>query len=172
MGVLDSILLNEKSISRELHGFLQMKAFPTSELAIVRKEVKAFKEHQEVVLQSRSDQMGGGMIDVKLISIIAAAAGSQSTADLTQNVINSSPSKNADAGVEGDLAALFGGYDDLIGLLTAENRLCERKLLMFGNRRQEEEDRRVVYMKKMARAKALQDAQERDPANFKNQRSF
>ena len=43
---------------------------------------------------------------------------------------------------------------------------------MLRNRRQEEEDKRIMYMKKMAKIKAMQEAEQRDPANFRNQRNY
>lgn len=57
-----------------------------------------------------------------------------------------------------------------MAILSAENKLCERKLLLMACRRQEEEERRALYLKKLARAKAVEDTQARDPANFRNQR--
>jgi chorismate mutase len=41
---------------------------------------------------------------------------------------------------------------------------------MMACRRQEEEERRAQYVKKLARAKAAEDNQARDPANFANRR--
>ena len=67
---------------------------------------------------------------------------------------------------------LSNGYDQLISILTSENKLCERKLIIFNNKRIEEENKKLSYMRKIAKSKQLEEAQSLDPANFRNQKNF
>ena len=67
---------------------------------------------------------------------------------------------------------LSNGYDQLISILTSENKLCERKLMIFNNKRIEEENKKLSYMRKIAKSKQLEEAQSLDPANFRNQKNF
>ncbi len=67
---------------------------------------------------------------------------------------------------------LSNGYDQLISILTSENKLCERKLIIFNNKRIEEENKKISYMRKVAKSKQLEEAQSLDPANFRNQKNF
>jgi len=67
---------------------------------------------------------------------------------------------------------LSNGYDQLISILTSENKLCERKLIIFNNKRIEEENKKLTYMKKIAKSKQLEEVQSLDPANFRNQKNF
>ena len=55
------------------------------------------------------------------------------------------------------LSTLSNGYDNLVMILTSENRLCERKLNIFNNKRYEEEEKRIITMKKIARLKAIEE---------------
>lgn len=110
--------------------------------------MKAFKDHQDFIL------LNSGASN-------KTDAGAITQTDGVATLLS---------GEEGANSMLSSGYDDLVQILSAENKLCERKLLMMGSRRQEEEERRVLYMKKLARVKAQDDTQARDPANFRNQR--
>lgn len=67
---------------------------------------------------------------------------------------------------------LSNGYDQLISILTSENKLCERKLIIFNNKRMEEENKKLSYMRKIAKSKQIEEVQSLDPANFRNQKNF
>ena len=71
-----------------------------------------------------------------------------------------------------NLSFLSNGYDNLISILTSENKLCERKLTIFNNKRLEEENKKMIIMRKIAKIKQLDEAQSLDPANFRNQKNF
>ena len=167
LSILDAILLTEKTIFRELEALAELRAYPSAELVLIRKEVKAFKDHQDFILlnsgeHKKGDGEGMGMMLQQQQGEMGSAMGGDGSAA-------------GPVGVNGALSGeeimkLSSGYDDLVQILSAENKLCERKLLMMGSRRQEEEERRVLYLKKLARAKAQEDNQTRDPANFRNQR--
>ena len=154
LNILDSILLTEKTILRELEMLADLRAYPSAELVLIRKEVKVFKEQQEAIL-TKTESVGGKG------NAVAVSHREASSAAVAGGV---------DATVEDVTSGLTSGYDDLVAILSAENKLCERKLLMMGCRRQEEEERRALYLKKQARVKAIEDNQSRDPANFRNQR--
>lgn len=160
LSILDAILLTEKTILRELEALAELHAYPSAELVLIRKEVKAFKDHQDFILLNSGDS--------KKVDAGAIMQGDASSAAGTDGG-SSGGGGNVMSGEEMNMM-LSSGYDDLVQILSAENKLCERKLLMMASRRQEEEERRVLYMKKLARAKAQDDSQTRDPANFRNQR--
>jgi hypothetical protein len=44
-------------------------------------------------------------------------------------------------------------YDDLVGILNMERQLCDRKLDQLTSKRRDEEDRRAILSKRVARAK-------------------
>jgi len=150
--------LTERTIVRELEALAELRAYPSAELVLIRKEVKAFKDHQDFILLNSGDNKkpDAGVI-------MQSDAGSAAGTDSSAGAANGAPGEEMNS-------MLSSGYDDLVQILSAENKLCERKLLMMGSRRQEEEERRVLYLKKLARAKAQDDSQTRDPANFRNQR--
>jgi hypothetical protein len=159
--ILDAILLTEKTLTQELELLSELRVFPSAELALVRKEVKAFKDHQEQVLSKSATDAGASVGGGQRAAPGGALSGPGATGEVEEGA-------NPGAGAGG----LGTGYDDLVAILSAESKLCERKLLMLGRRRQEEEDRRVLLGKKVARARALEEAQARDPANFRNQQRF
>jgi hypothetical protein len=156
LSILDAIVLTEKTIYRELEMLADLRAYPSAELVLIRKEAKTFKEQQEQILNKTGSDIGkteagGGAVSQRDAAAAAAAGG-------------------VDATLEELASGLTSGYDDLVAILSAENKLCERKLLMVASRRQEEEERRAAYQRKLARAKVAEDTQVRDPANFRNQR--
>ena len=161
LSILDAILLTEKTILRELEALAELRAYPSAELVLIRKEVKAFKDHQDFILLKSGENK---KLDGE--GATASEAGTASSADGSGGPVG------ANGALSGEEVTLMlsSGYDDLVQILSAENKLCERKLLMMGSRRQEEEERRVLYLKKLARAKAQDDNQARDPASFRNQR--
>lgn len=149
LSILEAILLTEKTIYRELEMLTELRAYPSAELVLIRKEVKAFKDQQDFILSKAGEnKLDGAQADAA--GLDGQSAGNGSSDDLT-SMLNS-------------------GYDDLVAILSAENKLCERKLMLMSCRRQEEEERRALYVKKLARAKVQEDNQSRDPANFRNQR--
>lgn len=151
LSILEAILLTEKTIVRELEMLTELRAYPSAELVLIRKEVKAFKDQQELILSKSGE-------NTKLDGAQAEAAGMDGA-------------QGSGGASTDDLSSMLSsGYDDLVAILSAENKLCERKLMMMACRRQEEEERRALYLKKLARAKAQEDNQSRDPANFRNQR--
>jgi len=46
-------------------------------------------------------------------------------------------------------------YDDLVGILNMERQLCDRKLDQLTSKRRDEEDRRAILSKRVARAKVV-----------------
>ena len=180
LSILDAILLTERKIVRELELLMEMKAYPSAELVLIRKEVKAFKEQQEFILsKSAENSTSKGEAAALLQREATGNSAGAGTSVGAGNGANASdpqmpPTSVSAAALGGDDVAIMlsSGYDDLVAILSAENKLCERKLLMMGSRRQEEEERRALFMKKIARAKAMEDNQARDPANFRNQLRF
>lgn len=60
----------------------------------------------------------------------------------------------------------------VVELRDLEIKLSERKLTLLHTRRQDELEARALYQKKLARAKAAEDSQSKDPLNFRNQTGF
>jgi len=50
LAILNAILLTERAISKEIVLFMDLRVYPSMELAVVRKDVKAFKDHQDFIL--------------------------------------------------------------------------------------------------------------------------
>lgn len=156
LNILEAILLTEKTIVRELEMLSELRAYPSAELVFIRKEVKAFKDQQELIL-SKPGENSNSKLSSSDVGAVVVVDGQGSVGGTSSEDISS---------------MLSSGYDDLVAILSAENKLCERKLMMMACRRQEEEERRALYLKKLARAKVQEDNQARDPANFRNQQRF
>jgi len=111
----DFLLNIERLVSSEYKLMMELCVFPSAELALIRKDMKAFKERD----------------------------------------------RDRDSSAEDEVAAV-----------ETEARLCEKKLSIIRARRQEEQAARAAAQKKLAKLKALEESQARDPANFRNQRRF
>jgi hypothetical protein len=53
---LNTILNSERFVSREIHSLFELASFPQSELAIVRKEMKLFKEFQQKLIEESENK--------------------------------------------------------------------------------------------------------------------
>ncbi len=152
MELLTNILNIENAISREIQAFMKLQIFPMQELNSIRKEIKMFKEQQEEIL-------------LKLQSNNAVE-----DSQASNKKSNDSKSKKNQASSSAiNLQSLTNGYDNLMTILLEENKLCDKKLMLLNIRREAEEEARLAYMKKMAKLKAAEDNQSKDPSNFKNQ---
>ena len=116
----------EKAITLEVSNFERIGIYPSAELAIIRKDLKNFKEKE---LQIRSEEP-----------------------------------ENAAAGVNGSNRDWL---DE--NLLRHELRMSEKKYDLLQRRRQDDDLSRATSERKVAKAKALEELQARDPANFANQ---
>lgn len=115
LSLLNSILTLEQMISNEIQDFLALNIFPTAELSIIRKEIKAFRDHQEAAIVQQNGQR--------------------------LNVSSSSPGQTAGEGDEG--AGGSGGgssnpYEFVLAALNHEKTLCDRKLHVLATRKKEE----------------------------------
>lgn len=126
-GAANSVLSLEQAVSEEIVALTDLKTFPSAELVLIRKEVKAFKDLQEAAGVSTEGLSG--------------------------------------AGADGPKA-----HENMMAVADAEQRMCNRKLELLRARRHEEQEARAILMKKIARARALEEAQAKDPANFRNQK--
>ena len=48
--ILNAILLTERAITKEIALLMELRVYPSMELAIIRKEIKSFKDHQDYIL--------------------------------------------------------------------------------------------------------------------------
>jgi hypothetical protein len=60
--------------------------------------------------------------------------------------------------------------EDYVAMLAAESKLGDRKLSMLRNRRLDEQDNRQANARRVARVRAIEESQAKDPANFSRQR--
>jgi len=101
------------------------------------------------------------------------SSSSGNSSSTPNQVIHRDIMTNSDNNHKNDtLSFLTNGYDNLITILTSENKLCERKLNIFNTKRLDEENKKINFMRKIAKLKQLEEAQSLDPANFKNQKNF
>jgi hypothetical protein len=110
----------ERETTIELQTLQELKIFPTAEIAVIKKERKAFLDSTALKLDVPGDQE------------------MQQSDNSTEQELN----------------------------------LSERKLSIIRNRRMEEQELLVNVQKKALKAKQIEEAQARDPANFRNQRKF
>ncbi len=148
--LLNYIFNSEQLISHEIVGFQKLQCFPAQELNIIRRDIKSFKDQQEHML-STSHILSGS--DVPSDSQLDKRTGKK-----VNDVVDRSTVKPGD-----------DSYENLVAILEEESKLCERKLQMLSQRREFEEESRLHLMRKMAKLKAMEDTQAKDPNNFKNQ---
>lgn len=149
------MLATERATTDELRALMEFRIFPTAELAIIRKEVKGFKEFQE---ECRVAVPLGTSRHTRGCSSGDSSGGSGDAGGIGRSDSSSS---------DGNNHAL---HESMITVANAEQRMSEKKLLVMRARRQEEQEARAQLARKAARLKALEDAQAKDPANFRNQR--
>ena len=128
----------------ELRIFAELDIFPSVELALIRKEMKSFLEFQNFQQQ-----------------------------EIQVNSNATSDQKSSQSNTKLSLAQkqiLF--YENLSIIIQVEKKMCEKKLHVLQNRRQEEQDTRTAMARKLARIKTLEDSQSKDPANFRNQKNL
>ena len=136
------ILGTEKLISKELRSLFDMKVFPTQELLLIRKDLKAFKE-----------KIANTKIDHKGNEIVERRASGQGQGQVSHSILDTD-------------------FNNSLTNCLSEQLLAERKLNLLTERRKHEEDARISHAKKMARIRAAQKTQSRDPSSFANQKRF
>lgn len=142
--VLSSILTSERFVTRELRYFFDLGCFPNQEIIIIKKEMKQFKDYQQKLLQ-----------DSEISSITMADDHEQGT---------KTPTNHLDP-----LQMIQSNHEILYQILIEENKLLDRKLNLFSQRRQVEAEVKQAYLKKMMKMKAMEEAESKDPNSFKNQ---
>jgi hypothetical protein len=140
--MLQYILASEQLISREIGSLMKLQCFPAQELNLIRKEIKQFKDQQEQML-----------FDAQLV---------------TEHVDGVDPTRKSEK-LPSKKVSSMDGYDNLVSILQEESKLCEKKLSLLGQRREYEEEARVQMLRKLAKMKAAEENQSRDPNNFRNQ---
>lgn len=160
--LLQAIRHAEASVAQEIERFLQLRVFPNAELIQIRRDIKAFKELQEQVLQ----QVDGAS------SLTHAVVSSDSSSDLaTKN------SQNSQSNLHSNGSNSSGSQAALLSLLFEEHQLCDRKLSALTQRRMAEEEAQIVQQRRaqqrLAREAEGATQQTRDSSgfNFRNQGS-
>ena len=72
--------------------------------------------------------------------------------------------------VQGSKSSTAKAAEEYAAMIAAESKVCEKKLHILRMRRGEEQDARQAQARRIARARAVEDSQARDPANFSQQR--
>jgi hypothetical protein len=153
--LLVHILGTEKLISNELRSLSEMKVFPAQELLLIRKDLKAFKEKVSNTNSNAKVDNNGSEISEGRVSLSVSEQGTSS------NNTNSSSSNIFDV-----------DFTSCLSNCLAEQLLAERKLSLLSERRKQEQEARITHAKKMARIRAAQKAQSKDPSSFANQKRF
>ena len=71
---------------------------------------------------------------------------------------------------QGSKSSTAKAAEEYAAMIAAESKVCEKKLHILRVRRGEEQDARQVQARRVARARAVEDSQAKDPANFSQQR--
>lgn len=114
--------------------------------------MKQFKDYQQKLLQESE------------ISSAMASELQPSENDREKEGTNKVSSAHSDP-----LQMIQSNHETLYQILLEENKLLDRKLYLFSQRRQVEFDVKQTYVKKMMKLKALEEAEAKDPNSFKNQ---
>lgn len=121
-----------------------MKVYPLQELLLIRKDMKNFKESKETILST-------------ITPVISNKIENNNTSNInsTRNTFRIIPE-----------------YDNIIEILNIEKTVVERKLLLFSEKRIEEQEVLNLKLKRKEKKKIIQDFQSKDPSNFTNQKRF
>jgi hypothetical protein len=129
--IMRNILSTEALVTEQLNQLTEYKVFPSVELALARKDNKAYKEYAEELKYQYDKEYR-------------------------------TPSKGRN---------LVSLYQFLNAAAIVEHKASEKKLSILQARRLEEYEARQSLLRKLAKAKEIQETQSRDPSNFGNQRS-
>lgn len=124
--ILANILEVERAVSDELRALVEFRVYPSVELALVRKEMKAFKDYQEEQAMHQQHQQ------------LAQAQASKGSSGSSSSV----HSRN-----------LALTYQLLTNTSVTEQKVCEKKLSIIRARRQDEQEARAAYLRKQAKMK-------------------
>lgn len=134
----------EKQISSELKVFTEMKIFPSQEILLIKKDMKAYKEKFMCVKLKQRERSG--------------ETDNSSKEEEAKNVL-SYQSDDRDTEENRELSK-------------TEQLVSERKLYLFTERRRAEEEFRIIHARKVAKARAALELQSKDPSNFMNQKKY
>jgi hypothetical protein len=149
------IIGTEKLISNELRSLSEMKVFPAQELLLIRKDLKAFKEKiSSTSTNARVDHEGNETSEGR----VNLGVGEQGSSCNNNN-------NNSSNILEQD-------FKSSLSNCISEQILAERKLSLLSERRKQEQEARITQAKKMARIRAAQKTQSKDPSSFANQNRF
>ena len=149
--LLLSILEKERMISQELQTLVEMKTLSSAGLTAIRQEMKSLKTQNENNLSPNS-----------ILQVIDISNNEEESNDANNN-INKKQVK---------YKTTIPDYNDSIEMISAEYKTIDKKLTMLTLRRQNEQELRLAYQRKLARNKAIEEVQAKDPLNFRNQRKF
>ena len=139
---LEGILRTEEAISDELRALADIGSFPSSELAMIKREIKAFKTtYEETIAKAAKCEK-------------AMFTQSDDGIRMNGNIVH------------------MKYHEDYINMIGAEYKLAEKKLAILRSKRQDEHQLKAAQQRRLERKKALHDQQQRDPANFSHQSRF
>jgi hypothetical protein len=156
-GALNNILEAEKEYSDEITALSGLAVFPSSELVIIRKDAKLFKEYEEDALSK---------LDVTNNGIGGIGGGRLLRVEDPQHQRANVDSLMKPVAADLNKLAVFGST-----VFPVELQMCEKKVHVMRTRRQEEQESRAAILRKQARLRAAEEAQTKDPSSFRNQRN-
>ena len=176
--LLAYILGTEKLISNEVRSLSEMKVFPSQELLLIRKDLKAFKEKTcSSNLNMKVDQQGSEISEGRVgLSEQGSTHNNSNSNSNSSSGINSTSNNNSNNNSNSNSNSNSNILDlDFNSSLTnclSEQLLAERKLSLLSERRKHEQEARITHAKKMAKIRLAQKTQSKDPSSFANQKRY
>ena len=156
---LEGILRAEVAITQELEKLADMRVFPTNELQIIKKEVKAFKAAHEDIISKTT----------RLEDAIQAHGGGEKGSGSPIKGISRTRKAQYDAdnsvrALQHELMILRNS-DAFIAMISDEYKLCE-KADILRSKRMDEAQEDPETKRRQERKKQREEEQQKDPANF------
>ena len=168
--LLAYILGTEKLISNEVRSLSEMKVFPSQELLLIRKDLKAFKEKTcNSNLNMKVDHQGSEISEGRVGLSEQGSTHNNSNSNSNSNSgINSTSNNNSNSNSN----ILDLDFNSSLSNCLSEQLLAERKLSLLSERRKHEQEARITHAKKMAKIRLAQKTQSKDPSSFANQKRY
>ena len=170
--LLAYILGTEKLISNEVRSLSEMKVFPSQELLLIRKELKAFKEKTcNSNLNVKADHQGSEISEGR-VGLSEQGSTHNNSNSNSSSGINSTSNNNSNSTSNSNSNILDLDFNSSLSNCLSEQLLAERKLSLLSERRKHEQEARITHAKKMAKIRLAQKTQSKDPSSFANQKRY
>ena len=174
--LLAYILGTEKLISNEVRSLSEMKVFPSQELLLIRKDLKAFKEKTcSSNLNMKVDQQGSEISEGRVGLSEQGSTHNNSNSNSSSGINSTSNNNNNSTSTNNSNSnsnILDLDFNSSLTNCLSEQLLAERKLSLLSERRKHEQEARITHAKKMAKIRLAQKTQSKDPSSFANQKRY